>query len=256
MFRSFEFCLPFIILILFLSLPAMTFGEELTVAVAANVQFAFDELSAVFQEDTGVFIKEVIGSSGKLTTQIENGAPFDIFLSADTAYPEALYKRALTHNPPQIYVYGTLVLWTLNDLDLSEGVQILNDPSIKKVAVAAPGIAPYGREAIKALQHYGIYDQIIKKLVYGESISQTNSFIVSQAADIGFTAKSVVLSPHIKDKGKWIEVEQGAYEPIAQAMVILKFAENGHLSSAQKFYDFLFSKEAQDIFLKYGYRLP
>ncbi len=243
-------------LVIILTLPAASFAAKLTVAVAANVQSAFAELKSVFESDTGIQIKGIIGSSGKLTAQIENGAPFDVFLSADTDYPQTLYKKGLTYNAPRIYGYGTLILWTLENLDLSQGMQILTAPSIQKIAVPMPKTSPYGRQAISALKHYQLYAPVSPKLVYGESIAQTNQFITSRAGDIGFTAKSVVMSPNTKNQGTWIEIEKDAYEPLAQAVVILKHAKIHNQSCAQEFYDFLFSKKAQDIFYKHGYTLP
>ncbi|MBF0479187.1 MAG: molybdate ABC transporter substrate-binding protein [Candidatus Omnitrophica bacterium] len=232
------------------------FAGDLTVAVAANVQYAFDELKAEFQKETGINVKPVIGSSGKFTTQIENGAPFDVFLSADLKYPQALKKAGLTINDPKIYAYGSLVLWTLDHIDLSKGMDVLLAPEVKKIAVASPEAAPYGRQAINVLQHYNLYTKVQDKLVYGESIAQANQFITSKAAEIGFTAKSVVLAPTMKDQGKWIDVPQEAYELIAQGVVILKYTEKGSLASAQKFFDFLFTEKAGEIFKKYGYILP
>ena len=232
------------------------FAEELTVAVAANVQYTFEELKAEFQKETGIAVKQIIGSSGKFTAQIETGAPFDVFLSADMDYPKALGKKGLTYNAPRIYAYGTLVLWTMTGVDLSKGIKVLNDPAVRKIAIASPNTAPYGRQAVNVLKHYNLYGQVHSKLVYGESIAQANQFITSKAADLGFTAKSVVLAPNMKDQGRWIEVDKGAYEPIAQGVVILKHAQKDHLEAAQKFFDFLFSKEAQEIFKKYGYVLP
>ena len=245
-------------IILFLSFifPAEIFADELTVAVAANVQYAFEEIKTAFEKETGTVIKPVIGSSGKFVSQIENGAPFDVFLSADTEYPEALAKKGLTASDPVVYAYGKLVLWTFNDIDLSNGVEGLNAPNVQKIAIASPETAPYGRQAVNALKYYRVYDTINPKLVYGESIAQVNQFISSKAADIGFTAKSAVLAPNLKDQGKWIEVDKTAYEPIAQGVVILKYAEAKHLDAAQKFFDFLFSEQAQEIFKKYGYVLP
>ena len=236
--------------------PSTSLRTGLTVAVAANVQYTFEELKAEFQKETGINIKQIIGSSGKFTTQIENGAPFDVFLSADMDYPKTLEKEGLTYNSPKIYVYGTLVLWTMNNVDLSTGIKAVDDPAVKKIASASPNTAPYGRQAVNALKHHNLYGQVQNKLVYGESIAQTNQFITSKAADLGFTAKSVVLAPNMKDQGKWIEVDKDAYESIAQGVVILKYAQKEHLESAQKFFDFLFSNEAQEIFKKYGYVLP
>ncbi len=242
------------LLVLFSSVFA--FAGDLTVAVAANVQYTFEELQAEFQKETGINIKPVIGSSGKFTTQIENGAPFDVFLSADMSYPQTLEKEGLTYNSPKTYGYGTLVLWSMTGVDLSKGIEAVADPSVRKVAIASPNTAPYGRQAVNALKHYNLYGQVQKKFVYGESIAQASQFISSKAADVGFTAKSVVLAANMKDQGKWIEVDRDAYDAIAQGGVILKHAQKENLQEAQKFFDFLFSKEAQEIFEKYGYVLP
>lgn len=242
--------------LLVVSSSVWAFAGDLTVAVAANVQYTFEELKAEFQKETGINIKSIIGSSGKFTTQIENGAPFDVFLSADMDYPKTLKKEGLTYNDPKIYVYGMLVLWTMNDVDLSSGIEAVASPAVRKIAIASPNTAPYGRQAVNALKHYNLYNQVNKKLVYGESIAQANQFITTKAADIGFTAKSVVLAANMKDKGKWIEVEKDAYDPIAQGAVILKHAQKENLDDAQKFFDFLFSDQAAEIFKKYGYVLP
>lgn len=245
-----------IFFIFFVLSTPVSFAQELTAAVAANVQYTFEELKASFEQQTGITLQSVVGSSGQLTAQIENGAPFDIFLSADMEYPQALYKKGLTGNPPKVYAYGTLVLWTLQDIDLSEGIKILADSKIKKIAVASPQTAPYGRQAVNALKHYGLYSKVEEKLVYGESLSQVNQFIVSQAADAGLTAKSVVLAGGIQNQGRWIEIEKDSYEPIAQGAVILKNVKEKNLAAAQKFFDFIFSEPARKILQKYGYLPP
>ena len=236
--------------------PLAAFAGEITVAAAANVQFTLDDLKAEFIKETGIAVKSVIGSSGKLTSQIENGAPFDVFLSADMKYPAKVYKDGFSLQAPKVYGYGVLVLWTIKDLDLSKGISVLSDAAIGKIALADPQLAPYGREAVNALKFYKLYESLQKKLVMGESISQANQFITTGAADIGFTAKSIVLAPNMKDKGKWIEVDPQAYKPIAQGVIVLKYAQQDHLKEAAEFYDFLFSSPAQEIFKKYGYKLP
>jgi len=241
---------------LILGFPLMSFGQELTVAVAANVQYTFEELKREFESAAGITVTPVYGSSGKFATQVENGAPFDIFISADMEYPKKLEEKGLTSNNPKVYAYGTLVLWTVSDVDLSKGIEIIADPVVKKIAIASPDTAPYGRQAVNAMKHYGLYKDVHNKLVYGESIAQTNQFITSQAAGVGFTAKSIVLAANMKDQGKWIEIDKAAYEPIAQGAVILKHAQKNNLQEAQKFFDFLYSPRAQEIFEKYGYILP
>lgn len=244
------------VLAFLLAVPLAAFASDITVAGAANVQFTLDDLKAEFTKETGVSVKTVIGSSGKLTSQVENGAPFDVFLSADMKYPSKIFKDGFSSNAPKVYAYGVLVLWTMKDLDLSKGINVLSDTSIQKVALADPKLAPYGREAVNALKFYKLYDQLQKELVLGESISQANQFITTGAADIGFTAKSVVVAPNMKDKGKWIEVDPQSYKPIAQGVIVLKYAEQNHSKEAHEFYDFLFSAPAQEIFKRYGYKLP
>ena len=239
-----------------LSATASAQAEPLTVAVAANVKFAFAELQQAFTQQTGIAVKSVFGSSGKLTAQIENGAPFDVFLSANMKYPAALHRDGFAITRPQVYANGVLVLWTMNPLDLGKGIQVLNDPAVQKIAVANPRLAPYGREAINALKHFKLYSALESKLIYGENISQVSQYINSKAADIGFTAKSVVLAPQIAGQGKWIELPKDSYHPIAQGVVILKHAGQANSENAQRFLKFLSSPAARGIFEKYGYLLP
>ncbi|MFH2033901.1 MAG: molybdate ABC transporter substrate-binding protein [Candidatus Margulisiibacteriota bacterium] len=230
------------------------FATEIKVAVAANLLFPFEEIKAAFEKETGDKVTCIMSSSGKLTAQIENGAPFDVFLSADMKYPNNLFKSGSAVTKPKPYAYGVLVLWTFNEIDLSKGIDTIKGKSIKKIALADPKTAPYGEQTIKVLAHFGLYDELKDKLVYGESLPQVNQFLETKAADIGFTAKSVVLAPKVKGKGKWIEVDPDSYLPIAQGAVILKRAKNNELAKA--FYDFIFSEKAREIFSKYGYKLP
>ena len=246
----------FIAAAFFLVFPLVACADNITVAAAANVQFTLDELKSEFTRETGIAVKTVIGSSGKLAAQAENGAPFDVFLSADMKYPAALYKEGFSLRSPKVYAYGVLVLWTMRDMDLSKGIGVLSDQEVRKIALADPKLAPYGREAVNALKFYKLYDPLQKEIVLGESIAQANQFISTGAADIGFTAKSVVLAPNMKDKGKWIEVDTQSYKPIAQGVIVLKYGDDNHSKEAHEFYDFLFSSPAQEIFKKYGYNLP
>lgn len=242
----------FILMLFFRELPA----QELIVAAAANVQFAMEALKQEFEKESGIDLKIITNSSGKLTAQITNGAPFDIFLSADMKYPESLFASGQADSLPKIYAYGTLVLWTMEDFDLSAGVSILTKEQIHKIAIADPRNAPYGRAAEEILKFYNLYEKVKAKLVYGRSISQANQYIVSRAAAGGFSAKSVVLSPEMKGRGKWIEIDSAAYTPIAQGAVILKYGKKNHPEAARAFFDFLFSEAAGAILQNYGYRLP
>lgn len=229
-------------------------NEPLTIAVAANVQFAMEELEAAFEETTGIPVEIVFGSSGKLTAQITQAAPYDIFVSADIKYPESLYENGRAAHEPKIYAYGALVVWTMKNLDVKQdSLHVLTEESLHKIAIANPTMAPYGEQAVRALQYYKLYEKVQAKLVFGESIAQTNQYILSGACDIGITAKSVVLSPELKTTGTWVEINPAAYEPIAQGVIITRYGQEHHAEAAQQFYDFLFSEQADRIFAAYGY---
>ncbi len=248
--KKFIFVLSFILL-----LPGRVFAGEIIVAASANLAVVIDELKLAYEKESRDKVKIVTGSSGKLTAQIENGAPFDVFLSADTLYPEILYKEKLVVGSPKVYAYGILVLWTTKIMDLSEGAAVLNGADVKKIALPDPRVSPYGREAVNVLKYYKLYQSVNKKLVYGESIPQANDFIVSGSADIGFTSKSTALSPNLKEKGAWIELPGESYSRIAQAVVILKHAHSTDIEAAKRFYNFIFSPQAKEIFIKHGYTI-
>lgn len=235
---------------------SMVNAAPLTAAVAPNVKYAFDELVVEFKKETGIEVQTVFASSGKVTAQVKSGAPFDVFVSADTEFPETLYKEGFAVAQPRVYAYGVLVLWTTKDLDLSKGLPLLTDAKVQKIAVANPKLAPYGRAAIQALESSKLNTAVSSKLVYGESITQTTQFVESGAADIGFVAKSLVIAPELAGKGKWVEVPKTDYQPIAQAVVVLKHGAETQSANANKLVDFLFTPKARAIFEKYGYVLP
>ena len=234
----------------------MAHAEPLTIAVAANVKYAYDELAGEFNKSTGIAVQSVLGATGTLSAQVRNGAPYDVFISADTETPDALFKDGFAAGKPKIYAYGTLVLWTRNKLDMSLGLALLSDKKIQKIALANPKLAPYGRAAKQTLEQAKLYTAVESKLVYGESIAQTTQFIDSGAADLGFIAKSIVLAPELAGKGHWLEVPKTSYEPIAQAVVVLKHGAETQAQNAQRFVDFLFTPAARKVFAKYGYTLP
>ncbi len=244
------------VLILLLASSTSYAAKPLTVAVASNVTYAFNDLAAEFSKSTGIEVKSVFGSSGKLTAQIKSGAPFDVFLSADMGYPDSLFQDGLTEAAPKVYANGLLVLWTMNPLDLGKGIQVLNDPAVKRIAVANPKLAPYGREAMNVLEHFKLPAAVRSRLIYGESISQVNQYIDSKTADIGFTAKSVVLAPAVAGKGKWFELPRDSYQSIKQGVVILRFGVLTNPVASHRFLEFLSSPAARAILEKYGYILP
>ncbi len=223
----------------------------LNIAVAANLQYAMEALVQDFTQSTGVPCEVVVSSSGKLTAQITEGAPFHLLVSADMKYPGELYQNGMTGGPPEVYAYGKLVLWTLQDNPVPSP-ELLKSDAVRHIAMANPKTAPYGRAAMEVLNNLGWYEQVSEKLVYGESISQTNQFITSKSAQIGFTAKSVVLSPEMKGKGSWIELNPSSYTPIAQGVIIVK-QDQAEEISARKFYSYLFSAQAKKILKNFGY---
>lgn len=228
--------------------------QKIMVAAAANVQYAMNELKAEFTKKTGIAVEVVVGSSGQLTAQINEGAPYDIFISADMKYPKSLYANGNATDSPRVYARGSLVLWTMvKEIKPDTSMKVLLSDRVAKIALANPRTAPYGVAAVEAMKNAGVYDKVIGKLVYGESIAPTNHFIFTKTAEIGFTAKSVVLSPKMKNKGKWIEISPGSYKPIEQGCVILKYGFENHRENAVKFYNFLFSQMGKKILKKYGY---
>jgi len=242
-------------LIFFIILTSTIYANSIKVAVAANVRFAFDEISKAYMKKNDIKIIPIVSSSGKLTAQIEHGAPFDLFLSANMKYPKYLFNKNLATTEPKIYAFGTLVLWSLSK-KVTIDLKNLNAIKIKKIAIPNPKNAPYGIEALKVLKKYYIKEEIYHKIVFGESISQTNQYIYSQSADIGITAKSVVLSPKMKSIGRWKEINKNDYNPIKQGIVILKHGYKKNQKKSLDFYNFIFSKEGQKILKKYGYILP
>lgn len=229
----------------------------LNVAAAANVQFAMQDIAVAFEKKYGLVINVIVGSSGKLTAQIKQGAPYGILISADLKYPLHLYQEKFAPNPPKIYALGSLVLWTMKKgLTLDKEMSVLKGPEVHKIAIANPKNAPYGKQAVNALEHFDLKNTVTSKLVYAESIAQTNLYISTKNCEVGFTAKSVVMSPDMKEKGLWVDVPPTGYQAIEQGIVITKYGVTKHKETAQKFYDFMFSQTAQIILKKYGYSLP
>ncbi|MEL6968677.1 MAG: molybdate ABC transporter substrate-binding protein [Bacteroidota bacterium] len=225
-------------------------APTLVVATAANMQFAMEELVAAFSKQTQLPCEIVVGSSGKLTAQIQAGAPFDVFVSADLRYPKRLQQAGLTEGPAKVYAYGQLVLWSLTP-DVSPQLSHLSSPGIKHIAVANPQTAPYGQAAQEVLQQTGLLDSVQHKLVFGESIAQTNQFIISGAAELGFTALSVVQSDAMQGRGEWQIVPADLYQPIEQGVAVISQDEPN--TAAQAFVSFLLSEEAKVILDKFGY---
>jgi len=231
-------------------------GQTITVAAAANLKYALADIAREFTKASGIEVKIITGASGKLTQQIMSGAPYDAFLSADLEYPAKLVQGGFTTTPAQVYAYGTLILWSDTGVDLSKGVAIVADQSVKKIAVANPKTAPYGVEAMNAMKYYKVADDAASKIITAESISQVGAYVTTKAVDVGFMAKSIVLSPEMKNVGKWTEVDPKSYNTIDQAMVGLKNGSPENQIAAKKFIRFMSSSKAQAILKASGYDLP
>jgi molybdate transport system substrate-binding protein len=244
------------LLILFTS--ALASAQEITVAAAADMSAALPELVAAYTKKTGQTVKLSFGASGNLTNQIRNGAPFDIFFSADEQYPQQLISEGLASKDTLYrYAVGRLVLWVPADspLDLSKlGIQALLDPSVKKISIANPATAPYGRAAAAALRHFGIYDRVSGRLVLGESVSQAAQFVESGNAQAGLIALSHALAPTMKGKGRYWTVPLDAYPTLNQAAVVL--SKSKQQDAARRFLEFLRSPEATSLLTGYGFSLP
>lgn len=230
-------------------------SDKIIIATAANVQYVMQDIKKEFEKESSQKIEIVVSSSGKLTTQIQEGAPFDVFVSADTKYPQEIYDKGGSDEKPKIYALGTLVLWSKNIDSADLKVDNLIDQKIKKIAIPNPRVAPYGEAAIQVLQKQKFFEQLEKKLVYGESIAQTAQYISSGSVEAGFNALSVVLSPEMKGKGQYIVIDSTLYKPIEQAAILLKHSKDSPKKvTSEKFYNFLYSKKAKEIFKKYGYK--
>uniref|UniRef100_UPI003593F885 molybdate ABC transporter substrate-binding protein n=1 Tax=Persicitalea sp. TaxID=3100273 RepID=UPI003593F885 len=173
-----------------------------------------------------------------------------------TRYPRDIYENGGSDAPPKVYARGSLVLWT-SDSTITPDLAALTGPAIRKIALANPQTAPYGTAAVQVMEKAGLYEQVKSKLVYGESIAQTTQYIATSAADVGFTALSMVLSPEMAGKGRWVKLDSTSYAPIDQAAVLLKHSESSpKREKSLEFYNFLYSEQAKVIFRKYGYLVP
>ncbi|MBL3520239.1 molybdate ABC transporter substrate-binding protein [Arcobacter lanthieri] len=230
------------------------FAGTVNIAVAANVSYAINDLIAEFNKtNPDTKIEVVLGASGKFTAQIQNGAPFDIFMSADMKFPETLYKEKLTATEPVVYAQGSLAMLSAKEIDFSKGIEVVINNNIKKVAIANPKTAPYGTAAIEALKNANILDKVESKFVYAESISQAVTYALT-AADIGFIAKSLLYEDKMakyKENVHWVSVDPKLYTPIDQGIVVLNKAKDN--AEAKAFYEFILSDKAKEIFKNFGY---
>jgi molybdate transport system substrate-binding protein len=229
---------------------------QIVVATAANMKFAMEELRADFSTAKKIEVKAVYGSSGKLVTQIKNGAPFDIFVSADVGYADSAVKWGYGASKPKIYAFGKLALWTMKNIDLKKGLRVLADSGIGKIAIGDPKVTVYGPASIEAMKKAGVYDKVKAQFVFADNIGQVAEFIVTQSADIGLTALSIAMSEPMRGKGTWVTVDSSLYPPIGQAAIILKYGDDNNPVIARAFYEYLYSEKARAILKQFGYSLP
>lgn len=228
--------------------------REVRVAAAADLKFAMGELAQTFEKMNSVKVNVTYGSSGNFFSQLQNGAPFDLFFSADVEYPRKL-ETAEVVEPGTLYEYavGRIVIWMPQDsrVDLAKlGWNALLDPQVQKIAIANPEHAPYGRAAVAALQKAGIYEKVKSKLVFGENISQAAQFVQSGNAQAGIVAESLAMSAAMKSGKSW-EIPAEMHPAIEQAAVVLKNAKNQQ--AAKAFLDFVKSDAGKKILQKYGF---
>jgi len=227
------------------------FAQSLKVAAAANLQAVIKVLGQDFKQKTGIQVEPIVGSSGNLVEQIKNGAPYDVFLSADMSFPETLFKDGFSTKKPVVYAQGSLIICSNQDIGFENWERALLTGRIKKIAVANPAIAPYGKAAEETLKDKGILTDLKSKIVYGESISQVNTYITTGVAEVGFTTLALVKDPANKTPLYWKIIDPKTYSPIEQGMVLLKRADTN--PEAEKFYQYILSPAAKAILEKYGY---
>lgn len=248
---------PLIVSILFAQVELRAPGKEIRVAAAADLKFAMDELSEKFEKQTGMKVNVTYGSSGNFFSQLQHGAPFDLFFSADIEYSRILESAGIAE-PLTLYEYaiGRIVIWTPADARvdvIKEGWKSLLDARVEKIAIANPEHAPYGRAAVAALQKAGIYESVKAKLVYGENISQAAQFVHSGNAQAGIVAMSLAISPAMRDGKRW-EIPADMHPALEQGAVILKDAKNK--GAARAFLEFVKSPSGRAILASHGFELP
>src|SRR5271166_5590929 len=233
-------------------------AQEITVAAAADLNYALKELAARFEKKTGDKVTLSFGSSGNLFSQIESGAPYDLFFSADEQYPKKLASAGVMDPASlRIYAVGHLVLWVPSSSGLDPQklkMDLLTQPSVERIAIANPEHAPYGRAAMAALAHFGLDDKVKSKLVFGENISQAAQFVRSCNAQAGLIALSLAISPAMQGTGRYWELTSDSYPELRQAVGIVSASK--HEQAAQTFLDYVTSRDGTAVLEQYGFHVP
>jgi len=230
-------------------------AEHITIFAASDLKYALDHIKKIFlQENPGNEITVVYGSSGKGMLQVENGAPYALYFSANMDYIEVLQKKGAIVSPPKHYATGRLVIWSKNShFDPSKGFDNLKANWVKKIAIANPSHAPYGQKAKQAMESMGLYHKLKSKIVFGENISSTAAYISTKAADIGIIALSLALAPPIADTpfNRYYLIDDSLHKPLEQGYGITKQGKNSKLAHA--FYNYMQTKKALDAMKEYGF---
>jgi len=230
-------------------------AEKITIAAAADLKFAMDEIVTSFKNvnpDESVVV--IYGSSGKFHTQLRHGAPFDIFFSADINYPRELVRAGVAIGEAKPYAIGRIVLWSASQDASKMTLNSLMEQKITRIAIANPKHAPYGKRAEEALRASGLWDKIEQKLVYGENIAQTAQYVQTGNAEAGIIALSLAVNPELANKGGYMLIPDNLHTPLEQGFVLTKHAEGNAL--AKMFADYMSGKSARAIMVKYGFVLP
>jgi molybdate transport system substrate-binding protein len=244
-----------ILLLLTIAFAPAVVAEKITIAAASDLKYCLDEVVADFRKaHAGDEVEVVYGSSGKFKTQIEQGAPFDLFFSADIAFPRDLLKASLAVGEVHPYAIGRLVLWSKTIDAKSLKIGDLTRADMRKIAIANPQHAPYGKRAEEALRASGIWEKVESKLVYGENIAQAAQFAESGNAQVGIIALSLVLGPEMSGEGNYSLVPDSLHEPLEQAFVITRRAAENMLARA--FADYMGSRQTRAVMVRYGFSLP
>jgi len=230
-------------------------AEKITIAAAADLKFALDEIVMLFNKaHPADRVETIYGSSGKFHTQIRQGAPFDLYFSADIAYPRALKVEGFAAAEVQPYAVGRIVLWSPSRDTGKMTLADLADPAIQKIAIANPKHAPYGKRAEEALKAAGVWEKVEGKLVYGENVAQAAQFVQTGNAQAGIVALSLALSPELAKQGGYALIPDKLHQPLEQGFIVTKRAANNPL--AQAFARFMVSGEARAVMTRYGFVLP
>jgi molybdate transport system substrate-binding protein len=230
-------------------------AQDIRVAAASDLQAALPFVIERFQKETGIRVNPTFGSSGNFYSQIQNGAPFDVFLSADIDYPRRLHDAGLGD---AVVHYGTgrVVLWTRSDsgIDVTRGLQVLLDARVKRIAIANPEYAPYGRAAVAALRTQGVYDKVRERLVRGDNIAQTAQFAQTGNADVAIIALSLAVGPSLKASGTYALIPSSLHPPIEQGAIVLSRARDAAV--ARRFLGFLTRRDVLEHLKQLGFEAP